>query len=374
MPKSTLVNKRKGAVFKAGATAPVEGSFDEVLRLIQQSHQRAYQAVNAELIDLYWRVGEYISRKLQSAEWGDGVVADLAHYIQLHHPNIRGFTRASLFRMRQFYETYRGDRKVASLLRQLPWTHHLMILGRSRHAEERAFYMRLAIRERWRSRELDRQIRAALFERAVLNAPKVAAALRQLHPTAETIFKDLYVLDFLQLPEDHSEADLHSGLLRNLGRFITELGRDFCFIGSEYPVQVGGRDFALDLLFFHRGLNCLVAIELKVDEFQPEHLGKLEFYLEALDRDVRKSHERPSIGLLLCASKDTEVVEYALSRSVSPALIAEYQAMLPAKALLRAKLHEFYQRLAPPEREPHTAAHSRRGRKAVRGKKKAGAK
>jgi hypothetical protein len=182
---------------------------------------------------------------------------------------------------------------------------------------------------------------------------------------AETVFKDLYVLDFLQLPVEHSEADLHSSLLRNLSRFITELGRDFCFIGSEYPVQVGGRDFALDLLFFHRGLNCLVAIELKVDEFQPEHLGKLEFYLEALDRDVRKSHERPSIGLLLCATKDTEVVEYALSRSVSPTLIAEYQAMLPDKALLRAKLHEFYQLLALPDLDSQETATSKpRKRKA----------
>lgn len=374
MPKKTSIGKRKDSVAKSVATVLLQSSFDEVVRLIQQSHQRAYQAVNAELIDLYWHVGEYISRKLQSAEWGDGVVAQLAHYIQLHHPNIRGFTRASLFRMRQFYETYRADKKVASLLRQLPWTHHLMILGRSRFPEEREFYMRVAIRERWRSRELDRQIKAALFERATLNPPKVAAALRQMHPAAETVFKDLYVLDFLQLQDNHSEADLHASLLRHLGRFITELGRDFCFIGSEYPVQVGGRDFALDLLFFHRGLNCLVAIELKVDEFQPEHLGKLEFYLEALDRGVRKDHERPSIGVLLCAGKDTEVVEYALSRSASPALIAEYQAMLPDKALLRAKLHEFYQRLAPPERESHKAAPAKRRSRAAGGKKKVGTK
>lgn len=374
MPKKTATGKLRITVIKGAATVPVEASFAEVVHLIQQSRQSAYQAVNSGLIDLYWRVGAYISRKLQSAEWGDGVVAELAHYIQRHHPNIRGFTRASLFRMRQFHDTYRGDRKVASLLRQLPWTHHLMILGRSRLPDERAFYMRMAIREHWRSRELDRQIKASLFERAVLNPPKVAAALRQLHPDAESVFKDMYVVDFLQLSEDHSEADLHSGLLRNLGRFITELGRDFCFIGSEYPVQVGGRDFALDLLFFHRGLNSLVAIELKVDEFQPEHLGKLEFYLEALDRDVRKSHERPSVGLLLCATKDTEVVEYALSRSASPALIAEYQRMLPDKGVLRAKLHEFYQRLSTTRLEPQSTVPSARKRNAARGRKKAGAK
>jgi RecB family endonuclease NucS len=156
------------------------------------------------------------------------------------------------------------------------------------------------------------------------------------------VFRDAYVLEFLDLPEQHTEADLHQGLLRQLQGFLVELGRDFCFVGSEYPVQVGGRDFALDLLFFHRGLNCLVAVELKVGRFEPEYLGKLNFYLEALDRDERKPHENPAIGVLLCASKDDEVVEYALNRSLSPALIAEYQTQLPDKALLQAKLHEFY--------------------------------
>jgi hypothetical protein len=151
------------------------------------------------------------------------------------------------------------------------------------------------------------------------------------------------MIEFLNLPEGHAEKDLHKGLLSQLKNFLIELGRDFCFVGSEFPVQVGKRDFAIDLLFFHRGLNCLVAIELKVGRFEPEYLGKLEFYLEALDRDVRKSHENPAIGLLLCAGKDDEVVEYALSRSVSPALVAEYQTQLPDKKLLQTKLHEFYQ-------------------------------
>ena len=140
----------------------------------------------------------------------------------------------------------------------------------------------------------------------------------------------------------HDEKDLHLGLLLKLKEFLIELGRDFCFVGSQFPIQVGGRDFALDLLFFHRGLNCLVDIELKVERFEPEHLGKLNFYLEALDRDVRKPHENPPIGILLCASKDAEVVEYALSRSLSPAIIAQYQTQLPDKKLLKAKIHEFY--------------------------------
>ena len=136
---------------------------------------------------------------------------------------------------------------------------------------------------------------------------------------------------------------MHRGLVEKLKDFLIELGRDFCFIGSHYPVQVGGRDFELDLLFFHRGLNCLVAFELKIEEFQPEHMGKLEFYLEALDRDVKKPHEQPSIGVLLCATKNSEVVEYALNRSMSPALVAEYQIKMPDKKLLEAKLHEFYE-------------------------------
>lgn len=227
-------------------------------------------------------------------------------------------------------------------MRQLPWTHHLIILGQSKRPEEREFYLRLAVRERWSKRELERQLWAAAFERAALSPAIVPPLVAQIHPEALDIFKGSYVVEFLELPGDHSESDLHRGLVNRLKDFLIELGRDFCFVGSEYPLQVGNRDFVLDLLFFHRGLNCLCAIELKVGRFEPEHLGKLEFYLEALDRDVRKPHEGPSIGVLLCASKDNEVVEYALSRSLSPALIAEYQTQLPDKRLLQAKLQELY--------------------------------
>jgi len=326
---------------------PDEEAFSEIVWLIAGSRQQAIQAVNSTLIDLYWQVGETISRKIESSEWGDGVVPQLAQYIARTQPGLRGFTRANLFRMRQFYETYRDDTIVAALLRQLPWTHHMIILGQSKRPEEREFYLRMAAQERWSSRQLERQLKVALFERAVLTPAKVSAVTRQMQPEALSIFKDAYMLEFLDLPAEHAEADLHRALLLKLKDFLIELGRDFSFVGSEYPLQVGGRDFALDLLFFHRGLNSLIAVELKVGRFEPEYIGKLAFYLEALDRDVRKPPERPSIGVLLCASKDDEVVEHALSRTLSPALIAEYQTQLPDKKLLQAKLHEFYIQNAP---------------------------
>lgn len=158
----------------------------------------------------------------------------------------------------------------------------MLILGRAKMEEECEYYIRLAIREKWSSRELERQLNTARFERTILNPIKVSAVLWELYPQAANIFKDIYTLEFLGLPAEHSEADLHGGLLRNLGRFITELGRDFSFIGSEHPIQVGGRDFSVDLLFFHCGLNCLIAIELKIREFRPQDLGKLNFYLEAV--------------------------------------------------------------------------------------------
>ncbi len=245
--------------------------------------------------------------------------------------------------MRQFLGTYRGNPKRSALVRDLPWTHNLVILGQSKRAEEREFCPRTAVREKWSSRELERQFRLGSLERSVLRPPTVSGALTQMHGVAVTAaFKDAYAVEFLNLPAEHSEAGLHRGLLGQLRAFLIELGRDFCYLGSAFPLQVGGRDFALDLLFFHRGLNCLVAIELKVERFEPEHLGMLNFYLEALDRGVRKAHENPAIGVLLCGSKDNVAVEYALSRTLSPALVAQYQTQLPDKKLLASKLHEFY--------------------------------
>ncbi len=316
--------------------------FAEISRLIESARQRAYQAVNTALIELYWQVGAYLSAKIKAAEWGEGVVEQLAQHIATTQPGLRGFSAKNIWRMRQFFEAYSDSQILSALLRELPWTHNLIILSRSKRTEEREFYLKMAAQEKWSSRELERQFDAALFERVVLSPAKVSPLVTQIHPDAASVFKDSYLVEFLDLPAAHLESDLQRGLLAQLRQFLLELGRDFCFVGSEYPLQVGKQDFALDLLFFHRGLNCLVAIELKTTRFSPEHLGQLNFYLEALDRDHKKPHENPAIGLLLCASKDDEVVEYALSRSLSPALVAQYQTQLPDKKLLQAKLHEFY--------------------------------
>ncbi|WP_211483891.1 PDDEXK nuclease domain-containing protein [Corallococcus exiguus] len=334
--------------------------FAEIIVLIEAARRRAYQAVNTALVAHYWELGEYISRKIASAEWGDSIVEELAADLARRYPSVRGYTRPNLFRMRQFYEAYRSNRKVSPLVRQLPWTHHLIILSQAKPVETREFYILAAIKERWPKRELERQIRTGAVLREARATKKVSPVVRQTHPTAIDEFKNAYNMEFLGLAAEHSEADLHDALLRNLGRFLTELGRDFCFVGSQYPVQVGSQDFAIDLVFFHRGIQCLVAFELKVDKFKPADLGQLSFYVEALDRDVKKLHERPSIGVLLCATKDDEVVEYALARTTAPTLVAEYQTFLPSKELLRAKLHELYAQLTPEDALVPRATHLRR--------------
>jgi predicted nuclease of restriction endonuclease-like (RecB) superfamily len=246
--------------------------------------------------------------------------------------------------MRRFYETYP---EIASALRtQLNWTHHRIIMSRCKTEAERLFYIQLTATERYTTRELERQINSGIFERTLLADEKLPPATQSQPQRLAGVFRDSYILDFLNLPPSHSENDLKTSLILCLKDFILELGRDFSFMGQEYRLQVGNTDFFIDLLFYHRELQSLVAFELKIDKFKPEHLGQLEFYLEALDRDVKKPHENPSIGVLLCRDKDDEVVEYALSRSLSPTIVAEYEIKLIPKETLRRKLNEFYELLS----------------------------
>ena len=347
--------------------------FANIISLIRQSQANAIKAVNTELINLYWQVGEYISRQVAAATWGEKTVDELA-YISNRHPEIKGFNRRGLYRMKQFYELYNNSSIVSSVMTQLQssenqsveivstlstqfslsdirktllakisWSHHLLITSRCKRPEEIEFYLKQSIKENYSVRELDRQISSSLFERVMIGNHKLPSALKEIHPDIANHFKDSYIFEFLNLPEPHNEAELKKGLIRQMKQFILELGKDYLFVGEEYKVQVGNRDFFIDLLFYHRGLQCLIAFELKTDRFEPEYPGKLNFYLEALDRDVKKQNENPSIGILLCKDKDEGVVEYALSRTLSPTLIAEYKTQLPDKKILQQKLTEIFE-------------------------------
>lgn len=312
--------------------------FKSVVLFIRQSQIRAYSSVNKELIDLYFNLGKYLSHKVQTSNWGKGVVKELADFIQTTAPELKGFSDKNLWRMKQFYEAYKDDEKLSPLVRELSWTHNLIIFSRTKNAEERAFYLKKAFEEKYSKRELERQIDANLYQATAQNALIVSPKISQLVPNAKEIFRDRYTLEFLGLPHKFDEKDLRKSLVANMKQFILELGRDFIFIDEEYRVQVGNSDFFIDLLFYHRELQCLVAIELKTGKFEPAHLGQLNFYLEALDRDVKKAKENPSIGILLCRDKDDDVVEYALSRSLSPAMVAEYKLHLPDKKLLQSRI------------------------------------
>ena len=326
-------------VFKvAKDLTSTNNDFGAVISIIENAKGRALKAVNAELINMYWEVGEYLSKLCAESSFGDKVVDEVADYIAEANPTIKGFNRRGLYRMRQFYETYKDDEFVSALLTQISWTNHLLIMSKSKSKEERDFYIALTAKEHYSSRELERQLDSSYYERYMLSSGKQPPEL--VPQTVRNTILDTYVLEFLDLPEQFSERNFRKAIIENLKNFILEFGKDFTFIGEEYRVQVGGQDFFIDLLFYNRALSCLVPIELKIGKFKPEHIGQINFYLEALDRDVKKPNENPSVGLILCASKDDAVVEYALSRSMSPTLVSDYTLCLPDKQILKDKLQE----------------------------------
>ncbi len=321
----------------------ITSNFNEVLKTIQSSKQKALKQVNTTLIELYWDIGEYISTKTIKDNWGKGVVEELAEYIKTEEPSLRGFTARNLWRMKQFYETYEDNLKLSTLWTQLNWSNNRTIFSRCKSKEEREFYLNFAIKEGWTNRDLERHISSSLFERVLLADSNLSDIVKSLPQSTENVFRDSYVFEFLDIPSKHSEKTLQQALVASLKDFILEIGRGFTFMGQEYRLQVGVEDFYIDLLFYHRDLQCLIAFELKIDKFKPGYLGQLEFYLEALDRDVKKEHEHPSIGVLLCRDKTDKVVEYALSRSLSPTVISDYETQLIPKKLLRQKLNELYE-------------------------------
>lgn len=315
----------------------LDNTFSEIAQIIKETRDNAYRKVNEELILMYQKIGKFLSEKSETATYGESYIDSLSEYIRQLFPGIKGFNRRGLYRMKQFYETYAGNEKVSALLTQLSWTNHLLIMSNSKSDEEREFYIHLAIKERYSSRQLERQMESGYYERYMLSKDKL---LPEPLDTQQNPFLDSYVVEFLDLPSIFRENDFRRALVKGMRNFILELGIDFSFIGEEYTIQVGGEDYRIDLLFFHRSLHCLVAMELKVGKFKPEYVSKMDFYLEGLDRQIKKPDENPSVGLILCSSKNDEVVEYAMSRTLSPMMVAKYQLQLPDKDILRRKLQE----------------------------------
>lgn len=323
----------------SSADAPATNIGKHIIEMVEESKSRAIRKVNEELVLLYFNIGKYLSESAGSYNWGDKYIERIADSIQMNYPNIKGFEKRNLEKMRRFYELYADDEIASALLTQLSWTNNYMIASRCKTREERLFYIHLAINESYSSRELERQMDSAYYERAMISKKKLDPA--PVPDGVKNRFLDSYILEFLDLPNEYSEKDLQNALISNIRDFILELGKDFTFVGQNYHLMVGNHDYYLNLLFYHRGLSCLVDIELKIGEFKPEYLGKMGLYLEALDRDVRKPNENPSVGIILCADKDDEVVEYTMSRNMSPTLVAEYKLRLPDKAILESKLREY---------------------------------
>lgn len=369
-------------------TSSQEQQFAEVVDIIVQHRSKALRAVNEELLLTAWHVGRYVSAKLKSEEWGSKVVTQLSEYIRSLHPDIKGYSRRSIYNMVMFYDEYSSEafgvtvekylnsefvqprtaqieanqppqemtvivqptsaQIVYSAFGQMPkilelttLTNHIEILCRCKSNEERMFYILYANKEHLVKRELQRCISNQTYTALLGSKNNMSKGLLNAYPNAPIMFKDTLFVDFLNLPKKHSESKLKNSLVEHMKQFILELGKDFIFMDQEYRLNIGASTFKADLLFFHRGLQALVAVELKKTKFHPRDLGQLEFYLEALDRDVKRSNENPSIGIILCPEADRVVVEYAMSRSMSPTMIAEYKRILIPQERMQQQLNEF---------------------------------
>lgn len=368
----------------------IEQQFGEVVGIIQQHKSCASKAVNNELLLTAWHVGGYVSAKLKNEEWGSKVVTQLSEYIRSQHPEIKGYSRRNIYNMVMFYDEYSSEKFILTVEKylntqfvqpasaqiedvrlfpqnedvvivqtpsaqivqmpsaQMPkileltsLSNHIEILCRCKSYEERMFYILYANKEHLAYKELQRCISNQTYSTLLSSKDNMSKGMLEAYPNALVMFKDTLFVDFLDLPKKHSESKLKNSLIENMKQFILELGKDFIFMDQEYNLTVGASTYKADLLFFHRGLQALVAVELKKTKFHPRDLGQLEFYLEALDRDVKRSNENPSIGIILCPEADHVVVEYAMSRSMSPTMIAEYKRILIPQERMQQQLNEF---------------------------------
>jgi predicted nuclease of restriction endonuclease-like (RecB) superfamily len=298
----------------------------EIQERIRSAQYAALKAVNHELIALYWDIGRLIVERQQTADWGKSVVEQLAQDIQSEFPGISGFSVRNLWNMRNFHLTYSQDAKLQPLVAEIGWTHNLVILEKCKDDLEREFYLRMTRKFGWTKNVLIHQIENQTYQKTLLNQTNFDNTLTtEISQQAKLAIKDEYTFDFLELGDAHSERQLEQAILSRVQPFLQEMGGMFTFVGSQYRLTVAGQEYFLDLLLYHRHLKCLIAIELKVGEFLPEYVGKMQFYLAVLDDTVRLPDENPAIGIILCKTKDRTIVEYALRESNKPIGVTTYQ-------------------------------------------------
>lgn len=298
----------------------------DIKNKIRNSQYEAMKAVNQTLINLYWGIGQEIYNQQQEKGWGKSIVEVLSKEIQKDFPDVKGFSASNLWRMRNFYVTYSNAENLAPLVREISWSKNIAIMEKCKDQLEREFYIKMTKKYGWTKDILINHIENKSYEKYLISQTNFDETLPEKYINqAKLAVKDEYIFDFMELSEQHSERELEESLINNMKAFLEEMGGNFAFMGSQYHLNVGGTDFYIDLLLYHRTLNSLVAIELKIGEFKPEFVGQLQFYLTALDKQVKLEHENPSIGIIICKSKNRTVVEYALNDSYKPIGIATYQ-------------------------------------------------
>ncbi len=312
--------------------------FNDVARVADDGRSRALEAAGRELISMYMAIGSYVSDMVGEHGWKDDDVSEFAAFLQTRYPGVKGFSLRNILSMKQFFETYGDREKLSPLVREISWTSNLLIMAKAESDEEREFYLRLCIDNSCTRRELERLMDGGCYERYMMSSKKPVTESGAGDVRKRLV--DIYLLDFLGLSEPYSGTKLRHAVIGRMKKFILESGKDFTFMGEDYRISVGGEDYLIDLLFYNRALSCLVPFELKTGAFKPEYAGEMDFLLEALDRDVKYPDENPSAGVIICTDSNETVVDYSLSRSLSPALVSDYRRFLPDRQSLRDKLRE----------------------------------
>jgi predicted nuclease of restriction endonuclease-like (RecB) superfamily len=301
-------------------------TLEEIKRRVRSAQYEALKAVNKEQIALYWDIGRIIVSRQKSKGWGKSIVEQLSADLRQEFPGITGFSTRNIWYMRKFYLLYRGNPKLQPLVAEIAWTHNLIILDKCKDDMEREFYIRMTAKFGWTKNVLALRIQDKAYEKTLLNQTNFEKILPEsIKNQARLAVRDEYTFDFLELNDEHTERELELAIISKIERFLREMGGMFAFMGSQYRLEVDGDEFFIDLLLYHRTLKCLVAIELKINEFKPEYVGKMQFYLAVLDDKIKLPDENPSIGMILCREKKRAIVEYALKESNKPIGVSAYR-------------------------------------------------